>query len=94
MRYRDMRQSPLLQRAKSLPLVLSSEAAASKPLFWFRPLQADTRSILCGHHAWAPSPSDVKSTNMPPETNLNPEDTEVPEEELVGLCLLEGEEAW
>jgi hypothetical protein len=91
LRHRNMRRPPLLQRAKSLPLVLCSEAAASKPLFWFRPLPADRCG---GRQAWASSPSYVKSTNWVRATNLQRDDAEGLEDELAGLTLLEADDAW
>jgi hypothetical protein len=90
-RYRGMRQPPLLHRAKSLPLVLDSEAAMSKPLFWFRPLPTDRSR---GQHAWTTLPSNAKTTRKPQEKDPQRDDTEGPEDELAGLRLLEAEEPW
>jgi hypothetical protein len=90
-RYRGMRQPPLLRRAKSLPLILDSEAAMSKPLFWFRPLKTDRSR---GQHARITLPSNVKATRKSQEKDPQRDDTEGPEDELAGLRLLEAEEPW
>jgi hypothetical protein len=86
-----MRQPPLLHRAKSLPLVLDSEAAMSKPLFWFRPLPTDRSR---GHQAWTALPSSVETTRKSQEKDPQRDDIDGSEDELAGLRLLEAEEAW